>query len=235
MAKQTRNYNLTMPESTDFADITPISENMNIIDEVLAKKADLDENQTVFIKQIPPLDYIPKAEKGAPKGVATLGTDGLIPKEQIPQTSLTPQLLIRNALNATAVAATNGEETVTSSDTGAVKKLKLPDYGRWAVTAQGLTGDAVPATVTVDTVKQYTIELEWFEAYLDITCPAHATVLATCGDHQYSAESGEKGKVFITVSYIGDYQISYYTDSIGSRPIDVSVNTNGETYVVDLS
>lgn len=234
MAKQTKNYNLTMPESTDFADIAPISENMNKIDEALAKKADLSEDQTVPVSQIPPLGYILEAEKAAPNGVASLDTKGRVPKAQLPALGLLPQILVSNAVDDAAVTATDGVVVVTGAG-HPIKKLILPDYGAWTVSALAADGEAVPQSIVVDTVKQYAVSLTWFAATLSVSCPANATVIAINGEHQYTATADAKGHATITVRYKGDYQISYYTDSVGTIPITVTVRLHGETYTVDLT
>ena len=72
MARITPNYNLTVPDSSDFADITPIGRNMEAIDAALAKKADIDESGMVPKDQIPALEYVAATEKGKANGVASL-------------------------------------------------------------------------------------------------------------------------------------------------------------------
>lgn len=265
MAKQTDNYNFTVPESTDFADVTVISSAIEAIDATLASKADLKTNGMIPPEQIPTLGYIPTSEKGrangvasldnkgqltasqlpalsyipvsekaAPNGVASLDTKGLVPKAQLPTLGLLPQILVSDITNNATVTATDGAVVITGTGSP-IKKLILPDYGDWMVSAQTADGEAVPQTISVDTVKQYAVSLTWFEATLSVSCPANSTVIAVNGEHQYTATADAKGHATITVRYKGVYQISYYTDAVGSIPIAVTVRLNGETYTVDLN
>lgn len=50
-------------------------------------KADLDKTGKVPAAQLPSMDYIPTAQKGAANGVATLGADRKVPAEQLPSVS----------------------------------------------------------------------------------------------------------------------------------------------------
>lgn len=264
MAKQTDNYNFTVPESTDFADVTVISNALEAIDATLAGKADLKASGTIPTEQIPALDYISTSEKGeangvasldtkgvipkaqlpelnyisasekaSPNGVASLDAKGIVPKAQLPTLGLLPQILVDGAANAT-VTATDGTIVVAGAGTP-IKKLVLPDYGDWVVSAQTTDGESIPQTITVDTVKQYAVNLTWFAATLSVTCPANATVVAVCGEHQYISTADANGHATMVVHHKGDYEIAYYTDSVGTIPITVTVRINGETYVIDLT
>jgi hypothetical protein len=43
-----------------------------------------------ILAQLPPLDYLPTAQKGQPNGVASLGSDGLVPLAQLPPLDYLP-------------------------------------------------------------------------------------------------------------------------------------------------
>lgn len=90
MAEYTNKYNLKKPAPEDFADIADLNGNMDIIDETLGKKADLDDAGKVQSSQLPDLNYIPTSQKGAAGGVASLDSAGKVPTAQIPSLSYIP-------------------------------------------------------------------------------------------------------------------------------------------------
>lgn len=231
MARITPNYNLTVPDSSDFADITPIGKNMETIDAALAKKADVDESGMVPKDQIPALEYVATTEKGKANGVASLDVKGRVPKSQLPTAWLQPQIIVTNAADADVTAT--GDAGVIAGVGDGTKTLGLPDYGSWVITAAKSDREAVPKTVLVDTVKQYQTVLTWFTATISVVAPANATVIATSGNHQYSATADAKGKAELVVRYGGTYEVAYYTGSVGCTPVSVTV-VHGQTHSVNL-
>lgn len=87
MPNFTENYNLKKPLQEEFYNIDDHNGNMDIIDEELKNRARLDENGKVLEEQLPSMDYVPTSEKGKANGVATLGGDGKVPKEQLPESA----------------------------------------------------------------------------------------------------------------------------------------------------
>ena len=100
----TQNYKLSKPGTDDFVDITVLNENADTIDSKLKEladsaegaaatlkaKADLDSAGKVPAEQLPAMDYIPTAQKGAAGGVAELGSDGKVPEGQLPAMNYDP-------------------------------------------------------------------------------------------------------------------------------------------------
>ena len=107
----TENYHLKKPDGEDFIDIEDLNQNMEAIDAqlkaqaqkaegdgtkvqevqaALGQKADL-KNGKVPAEQLPEMDYIASADRGAPGGVATLGSDGKVPEGQLPAMNYDPK------------------------------------------------------------------------------------------------------------------------------------------------
>ena len=107
----TENYHLKKPDGEDFIDIEDLNQNMDAIDAqlkaqaqkaegdgtkvqevqaALEQKADL-KNGKVPAEQLPAMDYIASADRGAPGGVATLGSDGKVPEGQLPAMNYDPK------------------------------------------------------------------------------------------------------------------------------------------------
>ena len=81
--QHTTNYKLKKPEDNDFINVKDLNDNADIIDAKLKEHKESAENE--ITKAIESADSkIPKSEKGQPKGVATLGTDGKVPGSQLP-------------------------------------------------------------------------------------------------------------------------------------------------------
>lgn len=107
----TENYHLKKPDGDDFIDVADLNQNMDAIDAqlkaqaqkaegdgtkvqevqaALGQKADL-KNGKVPAEQLPEMDYIASADRGAPGGVATLGSDGKVPEGQLPAMNYDPK------------------------------------------------------------------------------------------------------------------------------------------------
>lgn len=107
----TENYHLKKPDGDDFIDVADLNQNMDAIDAqlkaqaqkaegdgtkvqevqaALEQKADL-KNGKVPAEQLPEMDYIASADRGAPGGVATLGSDGKVPEGQLPAMNYDPK------------------------------------------------------------------------------------------------------------------------------------------------
>lgn len=108
MATYTDKYNLKKPAAEEFADIADINANMDIIDETLGKKADLDESGKLSESQLPDMSYIPTSQKGAAGGVASLGTDGKVPTAQLPSMDYVPTSA-KGAAGGVASLGTDGK------------------------------------------------------------------------------------------------------------------------------
>lgn len=95
---------------------------------------------------------IPKTQRGAVNGVASLDADGKVPLEQIPEgVSILPRLEVM-AASGTTVTVTNGETTLSKTSIMAAD-FDLPCLGDWTITAGSYEN-----TLTVDAVKVYKIQ-----------------------------------------------------------------------------
>lgn len=126
MATYTDKYNLKKPAAEEFADIADINANMDIIDETLGKKADLDESGKLSESQLPDMSYIPTSQKGAAGGVASLGTDGKVPTAQLPSMDYVPT----SEKGAASGVASLGAD-------GKVPTAQIPDLGYIPTTQKG--------------------------------------------------------------------------------------------------
>ena len=131
----TQNYKLSKPGTDDFVDITVLNENADTIDSKLKEladsaegaaatlkaKADLDSAGKVPAEQLPAMDYIPTAQKGAAGGVAELGSDGKVPEGQLPAMNYDPSgsaAAVQTNLD-THASNTSNPHSVTYSQVGA--------------------------------------------------------------------------------------------------------------------
>lgn len=227
MAAYTPKYHLKKPAPTDFVDISDLNGNMDIIDEALDGKADLDESGKVASEQLP--DFILTSEKGQAGGVATLDADGKIPASQIGAAGVSPQLIV-TVPSGSAVSCTDGESTFSRTSTGTAIVFELPDYGAWTVSAS-LGALEASETVNVDIVKQYEITLEYFSATLRVTSEAGAVVTAQSSEKTYSG-TVPVGSTYVDlmIPVAGTYTVSAAKDGKTSNSVTVAVTDDGETY-----
>ena len=119
MSTTTTNYQLVKPELTDAADITAMNGNWDKIDTELKKKAELGSDGKVPSSQLPSLDYIPTAEKGANSGVATLDANGQVPASQLGNAASEPtgaaSTIMNNNLSALKVLVSDSNGKVAAS------------------------------------------------------------------------------------------------------------------------
>ena len=109
--------------------------------ELLRAKADL-VNGKVPAEQLPAMDYIPTAQKGAANGVASLGSDGKVPAAQIP--ALSYQAPLSAAAVKTTLADADGVVLTDSAAKNAAKRIT------WANVKTLLGKLFVPLTRTVN-------------------------------------------------------------------------------------
>lgn len=134
----TENYRLKKPDGEDFIGVEDLNQNMEIIDAqlkaqaqkaegdgtkvqeiqvALKEKADL-KNGKVPAEQLPDMDYISSTDRGAPGGVATLGSDGKVPTGQLPAMNYDPKGTAVTAVsnhNSSAGAHADIREAVTDT------------------------------------------------------------------------------------------------------------------------
>lgn len=90
MAEFTTKYHLEKPLQTENYDVDVFNGNADIIDGVLATKADLGEDGKVPPEQLP---------SGTAGGVATLDEDGKVPIDQIPELTYATRAQVAAAVN----------------------------------------------------------------------------------------------------------------------------------------
>ena len=106
-------------------------------------------------------NYLTTSQRGTANGVASLDADGKVPASQLGAVGLLPQIIITTSAGATASCSGEplGNEILGALGTGTVKTFaKLPGYGVYTVEASK-DGISKSATITVDTVKQYRVDM----------------------------------------------------------------------------
>ena len=63
--KQTQNLGLKLPEGSDWADVTALNENMEVLDAAVAGKADVGEDGKIPASQLPEMNYDPAGSAAA--------------------------------------------------------------------------------------------------------------------------------------------------------------------------
>ena len=128
--KQTQNLGLKLPEGSDWADVTALNENMEVLDAAVAGKADVGEDGKIPASQLPEMNYDPAGSAAAVQANLTAHTGntsnphgvtaeqiGAIPKSGLPSPSdlntvLTPgvyDVLYNSGVNQTTYHTPYGE------------------------------------------------------------------------------------------------------------------------------
>lgn len=143
MATYTDNYNLKKPDPTDFVEVSDLNENMDIIDGELKKRASLDSSGKVPAEQLPAMDYIPTAQRGAANGVATLAANGKVPSGQLPAMDYIPTSQ-KGAVNG--VASLGADSKVLTSQLPAMDYIPTSQKGAAnGVASLGADGKILPS------------------------------------------------------------------------------------------
>ena len=72
--KQTQNLGLKLPEGSDWADVTALNENMEVLDAAVAGKADVGEDGKIPASQLPEMNYDPAGSAAAVQANLTAHT-----------------------------------------------------------------------------------------------------------------------------------------------------------------
>ena len=120
------------------AQINAAQRAVNAINEAFPWLAGLGEDGRVPADQLPSLDYVPNAEKGAANGVATLGPDGKVPEVQIPSLGYIPTSQ-KGAANGVASLGANKKIPSAQLPPPFVAQTTAPSDTRvfWVDTANG--------------------------------------------------------------------------------------------------
>ena len=175
-------------------------------------------------------------EVGTPLNKASLLKDATAQKFGLGNTAtvddvlaavVTPQLVV-TAPTGSAITVTDGTTTLTG--TGGTVTFSLPNYGAWTVTAT-LSGQSASATVTVDTVKQYSTTLTYFSASITVTFPSGST--CTCVNGSTTITASTTPYTF-NVPNAGTWVITS-TNGSESASESVVITTSGQSESVTLS
>lgn len=135
MSTQTTHYNLVKPAASDYYDIAVANGNMDKIDQALHEKADSEQ-------------VIPASQKGVAGGVASLGSDGKVPKAQLPLLDYDPAGTADSAIsvhNASWTAHSDIRQAISghAGNTGNPHGVTAAQVG--AYTREQVMSSAIPA------------------------------------------------------------------------------------------
>lgn len=209
MATYTNKYKLTKPAADDWADIGVLNDNMDIIDDALGNKPDLDDTGKIPSGQIPALDYIPTKDKGTAGGVASLGTDGKIPSGQLPSLDFIPTK-DKGAAGGVASLGTDGK----------VPDAQIPplDYDASGTAASTVSAHNESATAHASLFKQVSDAI--LRPELIIRIPSNATI-TVYDDPRYpiTPASFISGVAVFSIPHFGDWKVDVTYDGKSTREI----------------
>ena len=116
--QETAKYKLQKPDENDYADISVLNANADKIEQALTDKPDKLELPSEIKKAVQAgsltakdLGAVSDADKGTANGVASLGADGKVPAEQLPEMDYAP---------ASHATDKNNPHKVTAAQVGAI-------------------------------------------------------------------------------------------------------------------
>lgn len=144
---------------------------------------------------------------------------------------LLPHLIVTTTTGST-VTATKGLTVVTLTETSTGQfEADIPEFGTWNIEAS-LSGSTATYTLTVDTVKIYTVSLGYFNATITVTFPSNST--CSCGKTGETPQTASVSPHTFTVHSVGIYTITA-TDGTHTKSDTVTITTDGQTESVTLS
>ena len=189
----------------------------------LAKKAGLGTDGKVPVSQLP---------INVPNGIPTLGADGKISADSLPQVGMTAQIVV-TAPTGSTVTATLGTKVYTATENGGKWTFDVEDYGTYTIKATK-NGQTATDTVTVSVVQQYTATLSYFTATIHVSIDSGSTVTCTKGSKTQSKTTSATGTVDFTVTESGTYTITATKD--GETAEDTAtITADGQTVNVTLA
>lgn len=171
-----------------------------------------------------------------PGGIPSLDRSGKISISQLPAAGLLPQVIVSSNIGA-AITCTCGSKSISVQNPTGTISVNLPDYGDWVVVGTSAGKQTTPVTVSVDTVKQYRVQLSYFAAILTVVGVTQgAKIYVSNADNSYSAVVGESStSVTLTVSAAGTYNI-WETVGNKSRVLgSISITADGQKYTFQAS
>lgn len=189
----------------------------------LAKKAGLGTDGKVPVSQLP---------VNTPGGIPTLGADGKISADSLPQVGMTAQIVV-TAPTGSTVTATLGTKVYTATENGGKWTFDVEDYGTYTIKATK-NGQTATDTVTVSVVQQYTATLSYFTATIHVSIDSGSTVTCTKGSKTQSKTASATGTVDFTVTESGTYTITA-TKNGETAEDTATITADGQTVNVKLA
>lgn len=189
----------------------------------LAKKAGLGTDGKVPVSQLP---------VNVPNGIPTLGADGKLSADSLPQVGMTAQIVV-TAPTGSTVTATLGTKVYTATESGGKWTFDVEDYGTYTIKATK-NGQTATDTVTVSVVQQYTATLSYFTATIHVSIDSGSTVTCTKGSKTQSKTASATGTVDFTVTESGTYTITA-TKNGETAEDTATITADGQTVNVKLA
>ena len=167
-----------------------------------------------------------------PNGIPTLGADGKLSADSLPQVGMTAQIVV-TAPTGSTVTATLGTKVYTATESGGKWTFDVEDYGTYTIKATK-NGQTATDTVTVSVVQQYTATLSYFTATIHVSIDSGSTVTCTKGSETQSKTASATGTVDFTVTERGTYTITATKN--GEKAEDTAtITADGQTVNVKLA
>ena len=167
-----------------------------------------------------------------PNGIPTLGADGKISADSLPQVGMTAQIVV-TAPTGSTVTATLGTKVYTATESGGKWTFDVEDYGTYTIKATK-NGQTATDTVTVSVVQQYTATLSYFTATIHVSIDSGSTVTCTKGSKTQSKTASATGTVDFTVTESGTYTIKA-TKNGETAEDTATITADGQTVNVKLA
>ena len=167
-----------------------------------------------------------------PNGIPTLGADGKLSADSLPQVGMTAQIVV-TAPTGSTVTATLGTKVYTATESGGKWTFDVEDYGTYTIKATK-NGQTATDTVTVSVVQQYTATLSYFTATIHVSIDSGSTVTCTKGSKTQSKTASATGTVDFTVTESGTYTITA-TKSGETAEDTATITADGQTVNVKLA
>jgi len=147
------------------------------------------------------------------------------------QSGILPHIIITSDTGST-VTLTKGTNVIYASETSTGRfEADVTEFGTWTIDSV-LSGDDAQASLTVDTVTIYTVDVSHFSASITVTYPAGAT--CSCAKSGESPTYATTNPYTFVVHSTGTYTITA-TDGTATATDTVTITTSGQTESVTLS
>ena len=131
------------------------------------------------------------------------------------------------------VTCTNGTETLTETSENNKVSFTIPSYGNWTI--QGtLNGKKTNSKVIyIDTMKLYTAEIYYFEAFLDVSSIIGAKITVKNNNGEQAIEATSSTTRF-TLDESGTYTVFATYNGVVSNTTNLEITENGQTYTHEV-